>query len=215
MVRVLEWRLFSFNLEVKSSAHILERARSSTKSLSSDWCKSCGERGAFANFRNIQEIRIRDFIFGFLGKTICWIDTEIIVVHMASGLTQDHWNSKVHCFRSFSALTKSFNTSFANSVWCPSFALIIQFKSAEFDGHVHLSCFRREIPFWAYLIQRIKAVRLRWKLLPRLIRIPWTWWWCLFVLFCKRNNAFWENLVQRIKIVYLRWNLAYRLIQIS
>ena len=147
VIRVLEWRLFSFNLEVKNSAYILERARSSTKSLSSDWCKSCGERGAFANFRNIQEVRIWDFIFGFLGKTICRIDTEIIVVHMASGLTQDHWNSKVHYFHSFSALTKSFNTSFANSVWCPSFALIIQFKSAEFDGHVHLSCFRRERHF--------------------------------------------------------------------
>lgn len=124
VIRVLEWRLFSFNLEVKNSAYILERARSSTKSLSSDWCKSCGERGAFANFRNIQEVRIWYFMFGFLGKTICRIDTEITVVHMASGLTQGHWNSKVHCFHSFNALTKSFNTSFANSVWCPSFSCL-------------------------------------------------------------------------------------------
>ena len=34
--------LFSFNVEAKSFADIIERERSCTKSLSSDWCKSCG-----------------------------------------------------------------------------------------------------------------------------------------------------------------------------
>ena len=46
---------------------------------------------------------------------------------MVSGLTPDHWNSKVHSFLSFCPLTKSFNSSFAKIVWCPSFALITKF----------------------------------------------------------------------------------------
>ena len=40
-VKRVGWRrCFSFNLETKSSRYILERTRSRTKSLSSDWCQS-------------------------------------------------------------------------------------------------------------------------------------------------------------------------------
>ena len=40
---MLGWRRsYSFNLEAKSRADVLERARSLTKSLSSKWCKSYG-----------------------------------------------------------------------------------------------------------------------------------------------------------------------------
>ena len=48
---------------------------------------------------------------------------------MVFGITPDHWNSKVYFFHSSCPLTKSFNTSFTDNVWCPGFALITQFHN--------------------------------------------------------------------------------------
>ena len=66
-------------------------------------------------------------MFGFIDKAICWSDAEITIVHMVLWLMPDYWNPKAHFFHSFCPLTKSFNTSFANIVWYPSFILITQF----------------------------------------------------------------------------------------
>ena len=55
--------------------------------------------------------------------------------------------------------------------------------------------------------KKIKIASLSWNLIPRLIRICGTQWWCLFCLFLDWKYPFWTNLVQKVKIVSLSWNL--------
>ena len=76
-------------------------------------------------------------------------------------------------------------------------------------------CFGPKIPV---LVQKkknglfIMKVESWWKLVPRLIQICWSWWWCSIVLFWMVNIFFgqiWS------KIVCLKWNLLLKRIQIS
>ena len=46
----------------------------------------------------------------------------------------------------------------------------------------------RKCPFWANLVQNVKTVCLRWKLVPRIIKICWIRWGSSFVLFWIRNT---------------------------
>ena len=78
-------------------------------------------------------------------------------------------------------------------------------------------------PVWDNVVQKIKIVSLRWNLIPRLIRICWIKWCCLFLtrntllgqiwsklsiftvcFVSDQKCSFWENLVQNVKIVSLR-----------
>ena len=75
--------------------------------------------------------------------------------------------------------------------------------------------FDREYPFWTNLVQKIKIVSLRWKLIPSLIRICRIKRCYSLFSYLTRNTLFWANLVQKIKIISLSWKLVPRLIRIS
>ena len=75
--------------------------------------------------------------------------------------------------------------------------------------------FDQDWSFWANLVQNVKIVRLRWNLIPRLIRIYRIQWCCSLFFIFDWKCSFWANLVQNVKIVSLRWNLIPRLIRIS
>ena len=50
--------------------------------------------------------------------------------------------------------------------------------------------FKWKYPFWANLVQKIKIISLSWNLVPRLIRICWSQWWCSLFLFLIGNMLF-------------------------
>ena len=51
-------------------------------------------------------------MFDFIGKAIGWSDAEITVIHMVSGLTPDHWNSKVLFFSFLLSTNEEFQQNF-------------------------------------------------------------------------------------------------------
>ena len=58
-------------------------------------------------------------------------------------------------------------------------------------------------------LKKVKIICINWNLATSLIRIYWSWWWCLFFLFWTGNTIFWVNLFQKFKFVCLKWNLVH------
>ena len=64
-----------------------------------------------------------------------------------------------------------------------------QFKCVQFNGDIHFFS-NQNSPFWANLVKKIKIVSLILTLLPRLIRICRTQWWCSHFQFYTSNSLF-------------------------
>ena len=76
------------------------------------------------------------------------------------------------------------------------------------------SVFDQKHPFWVNFAQKIKIVTLSWTLVPMLVWICKSQWWCSLWRFSIKNTFLGTNLVQKTKIVSLSWNLVPRLIRI-
>ena len=65
--------------------------------------------------KNVEMVKLMSLswdMFDFIGKAIGWSDAEITVVHVVSGLTPDHWNSKVLFFSFLLSTNEEFQQNF-------------------------------------------------------------------------------------------------------
>ena len=87
-----------------------------------------------------------------------------------------------------------------------------KFKYAEFHGDVHFFCFRLEIPFWTYLVQKFKIISLSWIFaLDSFEYAELCKKYLVFTFFVlHQKNPFWTNLAKKIKIVSWSRNLVPR-----
>ena len=70
------------------------------------------------------------------------------------------------------------------------------------------SVFDQKYPVWVNLVQKIKIVSLSRNLVPVLIWICRSQWWCSLFSFLTENTFLGANFVHKIKIVSLSWNLV-------
>ena len=75
------------------------------------------------------------------------------------------------------------------------------------------SVFDQKHPFWVNFVQKIKIVTLSWTLIPILVWICKSQWWCSLWRFSTENTFLGTNLVQKTKIFSLSWNLVPRLVR--